>query len=206
MLFTSFIKIGNFFTNLIRLQIVLKCFVIHDYYCREFPKNLKLSVIDRWSTHPLLAKTFADLIKIELKKFPDDIRNNVIIIFSAHSIPLKVMFFFSCTCHVTLMLNCFLLQTVNRGDAYPSEVGATVQLVMNELNSSNPYQLTWQSKVGPLPWLGPFTDEALKAYVKRGKKNFIVVPIAFVNEHIETLHELDIEYCKELGEEVKKIA
>lgn len=43
---------------------------------------------------------------------------------------------------------------------------------------------------------------SFKAYVKQGKKNFILIPIAFVNEHIETLHELDIEYCKELGEEV----
>lgn len=38
--------------------------------------------------------------------------------------------------------------------------------------------------------------------MKKGKKNFIIVPIAFVNEHIETLHELDIEYCHELAEEV----
>lgn len=58
-------------------------------------------------------------------------------------------------------------------------------------------------QVGPMPWLGPFTDEALKSYVKQGKKNFILVPIAFVNEHIETLHELDIEYCQELAEEVR---
>lgn len=54
-----------------------------------------------------------------------------------------------------------------------------------------------------MAWLGPFTDEALKGYVKQGKKNFIVVPIAFVNEHIETLHELDIEYCQELAHEVR---
>lgn len=87
----------------------------------------------------------------------------------------------------------------------------------------NPYSLVWQSKVGPLPWLEPFTDDAIKVfsyhlsdyenvlrislnnlqgYVKQGKKNFVVVPIAFVNEHIETLHELDIEYCHELAEEV----
>lgn len=75
-------------------------------------------------------------------------------------------------------------------------------MVMQELNFSHPYQLVWQSKVGPLPWLGPFTDEALKGYVKQEKKTFIIVPIAFVNEHIETLHELDIEYCKELANEV----
>lgn len=43
----------------------------------------------------------------------------------------------------------------------------------------------------------------LVGYVKQNLKNFVVVPIAFVNEHIETLHELDIEYCKELAEKVK---
>lgn len=46
---------------------------------------------------------------------------------------------------------------------------------------------------------------SFKGYVKQGKKKFILVPIAFVNEHIETLHELDIEYCKELGEEVRHL-
>ena len=54
------------------------------------------------------------------------------------------------------------VQAVSRGDAYPWEVGATVQTVMEELKFSNPYTLVWQSKVGPLPWLEPATDEALK--------------------------------------------
>lgn len=143
-------------------------------------QDLKLSIIDRWSVHPLLARCFADLIQKELGKVPDKLRSDAVILFSAHSLPLKA---------------------VNRGDSYPSEVGSTVQLVMKELQYCNPYQLVWQSKVGPLPWLGPFTDEAVKSYAKQGKKALIVVPIAFVNEHIETLHELDIE----LVEEAKKV-
>lgn len=143
--------------------------------------NAKWSIIDRWGSHPLLAQTFADNIRKELDKFPAEKRKDVIILFSAHSLPLRA---------------------VNRGDAYPSEVGATVQNVMGELNHCNPYCLVWQSKVGPLPWLEPFTENAIKGYVKQGKKNFILVPIAFVNEHIETLHELDIEYCQELAHEV----
>ncbi|OXU20568.1 hypothetical protein TSAR_003889 [Trichomalopsis sarcophagae] len=156
---------------------------IYKYYkTRKFPENQKWSIIDRWSTHPLLIKTFAERIKAELKEFPESIRKDVIILFSAHSLPLKA---------------------VNRGDPYPGEVGATVQLVMEELKFCNPYNLVWQSKVGPLPWLGPFTDEALKGYKKQGKNNFILVPIAFVNEHIETLHEMDIEYCEELRQELK---
>ncbi|KAG5893088.1 hypothetical protein JTB14_029483 [Gonioctena quinquepunctata] len=155
---------------------------IYKYFKkRSTPLKMKMTVIDRWPTHPLLAKCFADNIRKELQQIPEDKRNEAIILFSAHSLPLKA---------------------VNRGDPYPSEVGATVHQVMQELNFSQPYQLVWQSKVGPLPWLGPMTDEAIKDYVKQGKKTLIVVPIAFVNEHIETLHELDIEYCKDLAKEV----
>ena len=56
--------------------------------------------------------------------------------------------------------------------------------------------------MGPLPWLEPGTEQTIKALVKRGQKNLMLIPIAFVNDHIETLHELDIEYAAELGEEV----
>ena len=59
-------------------------------------------------------------------------------------------------------------------------------------------------QVGPLPWLTPQTDEAIKGLVKQGKKNILLVPIAFSSDHIETLFELDLEYAKELGEEVKQ--
>ncbi|XP_017479292.1 PREDICTED: ferrochelatase, mitochondrial [Rhagoletis zephyria] len=155
--------------------------IFAHYQQHSLPKNTRFSVIDRWSTHPLLIKTFADRIREELKKFGETKRNDVVILFTAHSLPLKA---------------------VNRGDPYPSEVGASVHLVMQELGKSNPYTLAWQSKVGPLPWLAPATDDTIRAYVKQGRKNFILVPIAFVNEHIETLHELDIEYCDELAKEV----
>lgn len=144
--------------------------------------NIKWSMIDRWPTHPLLVKTFAERIKEKLAEFSPDVRDDAILLFSAHSLPLK---------------------NVRRGDAYPSEVGATVNAVMTELNNCNPYSLVWQSKVGPLPWLEPFTDDAIKMYAAKGKKNFVLIPIAFVNEHIETLHELDIEYCHDLAKEVK---
>ena len=59
-------------------------------------------------------------------------------------------------------------------------------------------------QVGPLPWLGPQTDDAIKGLVKRGKKNLLLVPIAFTSDHIETLHELDLEYAQDLGTEVSK--
>lgn len=96
----------------------------------------------------------------------------------------------------------FTFKAVNRGDTYPAEVGATVQLIMSRLKHRNPYRLVWQSKVGPLPWLEPATDKAIESYIKSGKKHFLLVPIAFTSDHIETLHELDIEYGLELAQEV----
>ena len=66
---------------------------------------------------------------------------------------------------------------MDRGDTYPSEIGATVHLVMQELGFSNPYRLVWQSKVGPLPWLKPGTEETIKGESKKastlGSSNWI---------------------------------
>ncbi|MBW01195.1 Ferrochelatase, mitochondrial, partial [Eschrichtius robustus] len=123
---------------------------------------------------------FADHILKELDHFPLEKRREVVILFSAHSLPMSV---------------------VNRGDPYPQEVGATVQRVMEKLGFSNPYRLVWQSKVGPMPWLGPLTDEAIRGLCERGRKNILLVPIAFTSDHIETLYELDIEYSQVLANE-----
>ena len=54
-----------------------------------------------------------------------------------------------------------------------------------------------------MAWLGPQTDDVIKGLCERGKKNILLVPIAFTSDHIETLHELDIEYGQVLGEEVR---
>lgn len=154
---------------------------IYQYYNNKGagPK-MRWSAIDRWPTHPLLIECFADHIQKELKKFPVEKRDDVVILFSAHSLPMSV---------------------VNRGDPYPQEVGATVQHVMEKLNHCNPYRLVWQSRVGPMAWLGPQTDDTIKGLCERGKKNILLVPIAFTSDHIETLHELDIEYSQVLGKE-----
>ncbi|XP_070131836.1 ferrochelatase, mitochondrial isoform X1 [Equus przewalskii] len=194
---------------------------IYRYYNEVGKKPaMKWSTIDRWPTHPLLIQCFADHILKELDHFPHEKRSEVVILFSAHSLPM------SCrrqkgrtrSCPHTHRLphtwrlpepfTCWrlnahvsLLQVVNRGDPYPQEVGATVQRVMDKLGYSNPYRLVWQSKVGPMPWLGPQTDETIRGLCERGRKNILLVPIAFTSDHIETLYELDIEYSQVLAKE-----
>lgn len=61
------------------------------FFFRPFPEDLKMSIIDRWATHPLLIKAIGSRISDELKKFPESDRDDVIILFSAHSLPLKVI-------------------------------------------------------------------------------------------------------------------
>lgn len=121
----------------------------------------------------------AQNIENALAKFPESTRSETVILFSAHSLPLSV---------------------VNRGDPYVLEVSASVSAVMQQLGHPNPYRLAWQSKVGPSRWMGPQTSEALKGLARIGRKQVVIVPIAFTSDHIETLYELDLEYIKEAQE------
>ena len=136
------------------------------------------SVIDRWPTHPGLVEAFARNIEAQLETYPEEKRKDVVLLFSAHSLPMSV---------------------VNRGDTYPAEVAATVYAVMQRLGFSNPYRLCWQSQVGPSAWLGAQTSDTVQNYVKRGQTDLILIPIAFTSDHIETLYELDLEVIHEAG-------
>jgi len=148
--------------------------------------GISWSVIDRWGTHPGFVEAISQNIEAALQKFPEENRSDVVLLFSAHSLPMTV---------------------VNRGDPYVLEVSATVAAVMDRLGHTNPYRLVWQSQVGPSAWIGPQTSDALKGLARLGKKRVVLVPIAFTSDHIETLYELDLEYGKEaheLGMEVHR--
>ncbi|KAH7076131.1 ferrochelatase mitochondrial precursor [Paraphoma chrysanthemicola] len=140
---------------------------------------IKWSVIDRWPAHTGLVEAFAQLIEKKLLEYPPERRDNVVLLFSAHSLPMTV---------------------VNRGDPYPSEVAATVYAVMSRLGHKLKYRLVWQSQVGPQPWLGAQTSDTVKEYMKKGQTDMLLIPIAFTSDHIETLYELDKEVIGEDAE------
>ncbi|KAK4194770.1 putative mitochondrial precursor ferrochelatase [Triangularia verruculosa] len=140
--------------------------------------TIKWSVIDRWPVHPGLVEAFAQNIEAKLHEYPPERRDKVVLLFSAHSLPMSV---------------------VNRGDPYPAEVAATVHAVMQRLGHSNPYRLCWQSQVGPQPWLGPQTQMSVEEYIAKGQTDLVLIPIAFTSDHIETLYELDEEVIGESG-------
>ncbi|ROW08011.1 hypothetical protein VPNG_06046 [Cytospora leucostoma] len=139
---------------------------------------IQWSVIDRWPVQPGLVEAVAKNIEDKLKEYPEERRNQVVLLYSAHSLPMSV---------------------INRGDPYPAEVAATVYAVQQRLGFSNPYRLCWQSQVGPSAWLGPQTATSVEEFIKKGQKDLVLIPIAFTSDHIETLYELDNEIIGESG-------
>ena len=131
------------------------------------------TVIDRWPVHPGFIGAMAGAVREGLATFEAEERDRVVLLFSAHSLPLSV---------------------IDRGDPYPQEIGASVQAVMEALGVRNPFVLAYQSEVGPVRWLGPSTEHVIRRLGERGHTHVLVVPIAFTSDHIETLSELDREY------------
>ena len=131
------------------------------------------SIIDRWPVQPDFIAAMTETVRQGLEQFEPEERDRVVLLFSAHSLPLDV---------------------IDRGDTYPQEVGASVQRVIELLGMQNRYVLAYQSDVGPVRWLGPRTETVIRRLGARGEKRVLVVPIAFTSDHIETLSELDREY------------
>ena len=136
------------------------------------------TVISSWYDRPGYLQAMADLIAQELDQIENPDR--VHIFFSAHGVPISYV--------------------EEAGDPYQQEIEQCTALIMRTLNRPNAHTLAYQSRVGPVEWLQPYTEEAIKELAAEGVDNLLVVPISFVSEHIETLQEIDMEY-REIAEE-----
>jgi ferrochelatase len=141
-------------------------------------KQIKYTLIPSWYDNPGYLQAMTNLIATELDKFPNP--EQVHIFFSAHGVPQSYV--------------------DEAGDPYQKEIEACTRLIMKTLNRDNDYTLAYQSRVGPVEWLKPYTEDALNELGSQGVKDLVVVPISFVSEHIETLQEIDLEY-KEIAQE-----
>lgn len=150
---------------------------------RSYPslKNIETKLVEHYCDFPSYIDAIVENINKTLKKFPENVRNNVSILFSAHGTPIKL---------------------VRQGDPYSKHIAQTVKLVMERGKYQQKYYLCFQSKVGPQKWLEPKTVDVIEILAEEGAKNFLVVPIAFVSDHLETLFEIGIEFrhlAKEKG-------
>ncbi|HEY9702659.1 MAG TPA: ferrochelatase [Allocoleopsis sp.] len=141
-------------------------------------QQIEYTVISSWYNQPKYLQAMAKLIKEQLDKFENPEQAHIF--FSAHGVPESYV--------------------KEAGDPYQKEIEECTKLIMKTLNRPNDYTLAYQSRVGPVEWLKPYTEDAIIELGKQGIKDLVVVPISFVSEHIETLEEIDIEY-RELAEE-----
>ena len=141
--------------------------------CKKNNYNIKTSTICCYPTdHNFINAHTKEIIKKikELKNFK--------LIFSAHGLPEK---------------------NIKKGDPYQWQVEQSVKKIVENLNYKDlDWILSYQSRVGPLKWIGPSTEDIIIENSKIGK-HIVLVPIAFVSEHSETLVELDIEYKEIAG-------
>lgn len=133
----------------------------------------KLIYINNYFDNETYARAINQRIDESLLRFPENIRKDVQLVFSAHGTPVSY---------------------VKKGDPYSHQIKDTVKLIMKQRNNTHEYHECYQSKVGPVKWLEPSTDQMIEELSAKGKKHLLIIPISFVSDHVETSFELDIEY------------
>jgi ferrochelatase len=143
----------------------------------------KVCTIGQFYNHPRYIQAVVQRIGSILRQFPDSSR--IHLVFSAHGLPMSL---------------------VEKGDPYPQQIEETVRLVSEAGGTQYPgwprtHLLCYQSRVGRAKWLQPPLTGTIERLGHEGVKEMLVVPISFVTEHIETLHEINIE----ARDEAKKV-
>lgn len=130
--------------------------------------------VRQWYDQPDYLEAVVRSLRAELGNFPDPDPARVELLFSAHGLPRKI---------------------VAGGDPYERQVRATYDAVRARLGWPHT-ALCFQSRVGLLEWLRPYTADMIREKAAQGARQMLVYPIAFVSDHIETLYELGITYAE----------
>jgi ferrochelatase len=162
---------------------------IGAYYQRleEANSPIAFSRIENWHLDEGYINALAGRVRDALQRFPEEVRADVPVIFTAHSLPEKIL---------------------EWDDPYPVQLRETVSAVMGKLGSQ-PHEFAFQSAaISTIPWLGPDAGEVIERLVAEGKKHILLCPIGFVCEHVEILYDIDIVYqnlARSLGIHLERI-
>ena len=146
----------------------------------------KIRRIESWNDHPKLIEAIAEKVARALERFPSDIRKKVPLLFSAHSLPERIL---------------------AEKDPYPQELHETIELVMKKIG---PYawRFAYQSKGRtPEPWLGPDVADIINELHGQGHRHLLMAPIGFISDHMETLYDVDVMYreqCRSKGIQLER--
>lgn len=131
-----------------------------------------VTYVGSWNRHPRLVSAIVENIRLGLQTFPADVRATVPVLFTAHSLPERI---------------------VAMKDPYPDEVKGTVEAVTNALGNQPTYFAYQSQGRSNEPWLGPTVEAMLEAIQQAGHRHVLVAPIGFICDHVETLFDIDIE-------------
>jgi ferrochelatase len=132
--------------------------------------SIECREVKSWPDNPLYIEALSLLIQEGLGDFNGKCRH---VLFSAHGLP---KYF------------------VEQGDPYVNELEKTISCLIKKIDTDIEFSLSYQSRSGPVKWLEPSTEDAIRKYSRCGVRHLLVVPISFVSDHIETLYEIDILY------------
>ncbi|MDF0675289.1 MAG: ferrochelatase [Nitrospira sp.] len=138
----------------------------------ELRDSTEVTYVGSWNRHPRLIAAIVDNIRKGLLAFPADARASVPVLFTAHSLPERI---------------------VAMKDPYPDEVKGTVEAVTRSLGNQPTYFAYQSQGRSSEPWLGPTVEAMLDTIRQRGHRHVLVAPIGFVCDHVETLFDIDIE-------------
>ena len=131
--------------------------------------------IDRYPDDRRYLDAMTETVRRAWLKIPDNRRERAVILFSAHGLPQKF---------------------IDQGDPYVEHIEATRRGILMRLGVANRQELAYQSRTGPVKWLGPGTEETLVELARDGVRDVLVVPLSFVSDHIETLYEVDLLFAE----------
>ena len=136
--------------------------------------GFEVTHIDHYADDPLYLDALTDTVRQAWARIPEDLQHRTVILFSAHGLPQKF---------------------IDGGDPYVTHIEATRLGVLERLGLPNRQLLAYQSRTGPVRWIGPGTEETLLELAKEGVRDVMVVPLSFVSDHIETLYEVDMLFA-----------
>ena len=139
-----------------------------NWVSRHLGLHIPIWEIRSWPEQPGYIRCLADRIAEGVGRMPG---GPVAIVYSAHSLPVRF---------------------IEEGDPYVAELNQTIAAV--EQLTGRPGRLCYQSRSGPVEWLGPSTPEVIEEIAATGGKSILIVPLSFVSDHVETLVEIDIQY------------
>ncbi len=148
--------------------------------------GIRMDFVESYHLHPQFIEALVERVRNTLQQFDEHVRNDVKVLFTAHSLPEKIL---------------------EMNDPYVDQLHQSSQAVADRAEVSN-WQFAWQSAgQTPMPWLGPDIADVLRDLAKDGVKHVLVCPIGFVSDHLEVLYDIDIEcqqVAKEVGIELKR--